>query len=51
LTIRASTEEVEMLRALAEREGLTASDYLRLFIRRAHAEAFGAAKPRKKPKR
>jgi DNA-binding GntR family transcriptional regulator len=40
-----SDEELAMLRALAERDGLSASDVLRLFIRRAYAEAFGDKKP------
>lgn len=40
LTLRASKEERDMLKALAEREGLTASDYVRQFIRRAYEKAF-----------
>jgi hypothetical protein len=39
LNIRVTEEEAEMLRGLAEREGLSAADVVRLFIRRAHAEA------------
>lgn len=51
LSIKVSVEEREMLRALADRDGLSASDVVRVFIRRAHAEAFGT-KPKKatKPK-
>lgn len=41
-----------MLRALAERDGVTASDYVRMFIRRDYAEKFGGKLPKKaKPKR
>ena len=50
LSIRIAEEEWTMLHALAEREGVSASDYIRLFIRRTHAETLGSAKP-KKPKR
>ena len=46
LTIRIADEEVAMLRALAEKDGISASDVLRLFIRRAYAEAFGTKKPK-----
>lgn len=56
-----SDEELEMLRELAERDGVTASDYVRLFVRKESAQlktersGFGpgpkratAAKPRSK---
>ena len=46
--MRASDEEAAMLHALAEAEGVSQSDYLRLFIRRAHAEKFGDKKPKTK---
>jgi hypothetical protein len=42
-----SDEEYDKLQALADAEGVTASDFVRLFIRRAHAETF----PPKKTKR
>ncbi len=45
-----SDEELEMLRELAEAEGLTASDYLRSTIRRDHREKLRGKAP-KKPKR
>jgi uncharacterized protein (DUF1778 family) len=41
INVRASSAEVQMLRALAERDGLSGSDFLRLYIRRAYAVAFG----------
>lgn len=41
LTLRVSEDEREMLRALAEREGVSASDFVRIYIRRAHRDAFG----------
>jgi DNA-binding GntR family transcriptional regulator len=45
LSMLISDEEWEMLQALADRDGQTASDYIRLYIRRAHAELASAAKP------
>lgn len=36
-----------MLRALAEKDGITASDVVRLFIRRAYADAYGDKRPSK----
>jgi hypothetical protein len=47
LTIRIAEEELAMLSALAEAEGVTQSDYLRLFIRRSYAEKFPPKKPRR----
>jgi hypothetical protein len=47
-------DEREMLRGLAEGEGLTASDFIRQFIRREHARAAPLAEapaPKKRPKR
>jgi predicted DNA-binding protein len=44
VTIRVTDEEAEMLWALAKSQGLTASDILRQYIRKAHAKAF----PKKK---
>jgi hypothetical protein len=49
LTIRISADEVSKLEALADSDGVTGSDVLRTFIRRAYAERFGEKKP--KPKR
>jgi hypothetical protein len=43
-----SDEEHEKLQALADAEGVTASDFVRLFIRRAHAEKFGDKWPKKR---
>lgn len=40
LTVRLSEEEDRMLKALATHQGLSASDVIRQFIRRAFAEAF-----------
>ncbi len=47
LAIRTSAEEAAMLKALAEAEGISQSDYVRLFIRRSYAEKFGAKKPKR----
>jgi hypothetical protein len=47
LNIRVTDNESEMLRALAEREGVSASDIVRLYIRRAYAEAFPPKRPKK----
>jgi hypothetical protein len=47
LRVRMSPREREMLMELAEAEQLTASEYIRLLIRRAH-EARPQAPPKKK---
>jgi uncharacterized protein (DUF1778 family) len=47
LNVRIADDEDRMLRALAEHQGLTISDVIRQYIRRAFAEAF----PPKKTKR
>lgn len=41
-----SDAEHEMLQALADREGVTASDVVRRLVRAAHKEAFGEAPPK-----
>lgn len=52
LRVRMSADEQQKLAALAEADGLTASDAVRLLIRRAHAERFSqAAEPKAKRKR
>ena len=43
LSIRIADDEWTMLYALAEADGITASDYIRLFIRREHAKKLRAA--------
>lgn len=48
LSIRIAEEEWQMLKALAEREGLSASDFVRVFIRRAYAELEPIPKPKRK---
>lgn len=45
LTIRIAAGEKAMLRALADRDGITVSDWLRLTIRRAYSEAFTDTPP------
>jgi len=47
LNVRVTDEEGEMARALAERHGLTISDVIRQYIRRAFVEAFPPKKPKK----
>jgi uncharacterized protein (DUF1778 family) len=47
LNVRVTDEEDRMLKALAEHQGLSISDVVRQYIRRAFAEAF----PPKKSKR
>jgi hypothetical protein len=50
--IRMSADERRMLEALAENEGLTASDKVRQLIRRDFAATFGQPLPKqKKPKK
>ena len=48
LRVRVSDAELRMVQELGDAEGITASDYVRLFIRRAYAEKFGEKKPPKK---
>jgi uncharacterized protein (DUF1778 family) len=48
MTIRLSEEELAMLQALADADGVTVSDYVRLAGRHAYAERFGAKRPKKK---
>lgn len=45
--IRLSDDELAMLHELAERDGVSAADFLRLYIRRSHAEAFQGRRPKK----
>jgi hypothetical protein len=45
--LKMSDEEERMVKALAEHQGLSISDIIRQYIRRAFAETF----PPKKPKR
>ena len=48
INLRATSEEVAMLHALAERDGISASDLLRQFIRRSYAAVFGEKRPKPK---
>jgi hypothetical protein len=50
LTIRVTPDELRMLREVAEADGLTSSDVVRQFVRRTHAERFGAPTSPKRPK-
>ena len=45
LSMLISDEEWDMLQALADHDGLSVSDHIRLYIRRAHAELPTPAKP------
>lgn len=53
--LRMTAEEKEMLTELAERDGLTAADKVRQWVRREYATVFGvepgAKRPKPKPKR
>ena len=48
--LRMTMEEKDMLNALAERDGLTASDKVRQWIRREYAEVLGEQPGAKRPK-
>jgi hypothetical protein len=48
LKIMVSADEKRMLAELADSEGVTASDLVRLFIRRSYAETIGAKKTKKR---
>jgi uncharacterized protein (DUF1778 family) len=50
INIRVSESEAQMLQELAEAEGVSQSDFLRLYVRRAHAERFSSTSPKPKPK-
>jgi len=45
LTIRIGKTETDMLLALAERDGLTKSDWLRMTIRQRYLDTFGSSTP------
>lgn len=47
LSIRIAEDEWTMLQALAEREGLSASDFVRHFIRKSYALTIDGQAPRK----
>jgi uncharacterized protein (DUF1778 family) len=47
MTIRLSDDEDRMLRAVAEHQGLSVSDAIRQYIRRAFFEAFLGKQPKK----
>ena len=49
--MRIAESERAMLRELAERDGISSSDVVRVLIRRAHAAAFGRPQRRSAPKR
>jgi uncharacterized protein (DUF1778 family) len=51
LTIRIAQTEKDMLQALADKDGLSRSDWLRLTIRRAYADAIGEKLPKRPPGR
>ena len=44
---RMSSDEIAMLRELADKRGVTASDYIRLTIRELHAVTFDGRPPSK----
>jgi len=48
LSIRIDADERKMLEALAARDGLTVSDVVRLFARRAYAETIATTKAAKR---
>lgn len=50
VNFQASEAEQEMLRALADHDGVSMSDCVRQLIRRRHAEVFGAQPAKPKPK-
>jgi uncharacterized protein (DUF1778 family) len=47
INVRVTDDEDRMLKALAEHSGLSISDVIRQYIRRAFAEAFPPKKPKK----
>lgn len=51
INVRVSEQEAEMLAELAEADGISQSDYLRLHIRRAYADRFTPKPPKAKSKK
>ncbi|HEY4012052.1 MAG TPA: DUF6290 family protein [Polyangiaceae bacterium] len=47
LNVRINDDEERMLKALAEHHGMSISDVVRQYIRRAFAEAFPPKRPKK----
>jgi uncharacterized protein (DUF1778 family) len=47
LNVRVTEDEDRMLKALAEHQGMSISDVIRQFIRRAFAEAFQPKRPKR----
>jgi uncharacterized protein (DUF1778 family) len=50
INVRVSDEEIAMLAELADADGVSQSDFLRLYVRRTYAERFGTKKPGAKKK-
>jgi hypothetical protein len=48
LGLRIAPEELEMVNDLADADGVSASDVVRILVRRAHAERFGDRKPKRR---
>lgn len=48
LNVRMAREDGDMLRKLAERDGISQSDWIRLTVRRAYIAAFGEKPPKTK---
>jgi uncharacterized protein (DUF1778 family) len=47
INVRVTDDEDRMLKALAEHQGLSISDVVRQYIRRAFAETFSPKRPKK----
>ena len=47
LRVQVTTEELDMLHKIAAEEGISASDHLRLYIRRTYAERFGLSRSKR----
>jgi hypothetical protein len=45
---RFTADEMQMLRELAEADGISLTDEMRMIVRRIYGERFGAPKPKKK---
>jgi hypothetical protein len=48
LGVRIAPDELAMVEALADADGISASDVVRILVRRAYAERFGDKKPKVK---
>jgi antitoxin component of RelBE/YafQ-DinJ toxin-antitoxin module len=50
VSLRVNDDEQRMVKELADADGISISDVVRMLVRRAHQERFGVKKPKVKKK-